>query len=90
MERQRKNRIIVCTNFRPFSGQPSCAYRGSKKLLKYLEQEIKRRSLDVTVEASVCLGHCPNGPNVRPLGEDFIHEANIEKLDELLDRYVSD
>lgn len=81
-------KIIVCTNFRPYSGQPSCAFRGSRKLLEYLEEEIKRRALDVTVEASVCMGHCPKGPNVRPVGGDFIHEANIDKLDELLEQYV--
>ncbi|MBL4680024.1 MAG: (2Fe-2S) ferredoxin domain-containing protein [Pseudomonadales bacterium] len=79
-------KIFVCTNFRPFSGQPSCAFRGSEKLLEFLKDEIKFRKLDFIVEPSVCLGHCPRGPNIKPAGEDFIHEANVEKLYQWLDK----
>lgn len=79
-------KLLVCVNFRPFSGQPSCAGRGSRELADYLEREVERRGLPVVVERIVCFGQCAHGPNVRPVGEDFVHEATIEKLDRLLDR----
>ena len=79
-------KILACINFRPFSGQPSCAYRGSKALADFLEAEITRRGLAVDVERIVCMGHCPRGPNFRILGGEFVHEANEEKLLALLDR----
>jgi NADH:ubiquinone oxidoreductase subunit E len=77
--------IVVCTNFRPFTHQPSCAQRGSKELADWLEQEIAGRNLDAKVDRSVCLGHCPMGPNIRLLGEDFFHESTRESLIPLLD-----
>lgn len=81
--------IIVCTNFRPFTNQPSCAQRGSKELADWLEREIKIRGLDVKIERSVCLGHCPVGPNIRLPGEDFYHEATKDKLIPLLESLES-
>ena len=51
----------------------------------WLEGEIETRGLDATVDRSVCLGHCPYGPNVRLLGEDFYHESTREKLIPLLE-----
>jgi NADH:ubiquinone oxidoreductase subunit E len=77
--------IVVCTNFRPFTNQPSCAHRGSEALADWLEDEIESRGLDARVDRSVCLGHCPSGPNVRLLGEDFYHESTQEKLIPLLE-----
>lgn len=79
-------KVFVCTNFRPFSGQPSCAFRGSEKLMEFLKEEVKLRKLDIVIESSVCLGHCPRGPNIKPAGGDFIHEADAEKLTQWLDR----
>lgn len=81
--------IVVCINFRPFANQPSCAQRGSEALADWLEQEIATRKLAVTVDRSVCLGHCPVGPNVRLLGGAFIHEASREKLSDLLDQLAA-
>lgn len=77
--------IIVCVNFRPFTHQPSCAQRGSKELANWLEKEIEERELDARVDRSVCLGHCPYGPNVRLPGRDFVHEATKERLIPLLE-----
>ncbi len=77
--------IVVCTNFRPSTTQPSCARRGSEALAEWLETEIGERGLQARVERSVCLGHCPAGPNVRLLGKEFFHEASREKLIPLLD-----
>ena len=77
--------IVVCTNFRPFTTQPSCKQRGSEELADWLEEEIERRGLDARVDRSVCLGHCPVGPNIRLLGGEFVHEASREKLIPLLE-----
>lgn len=77
--------IIVCTNLRPFTTQPSCSRRGSEELVSWLESEIRSRGLDAAVERSVCLGHCMVGPNVRILGGDFYHEATRESLIPLLE-----
>ena len=79
-------RLIICTNFRPFAGEPSCAFRGSKELADFLEQGINERGLAITLKRSVCLGHCPIGPNVRIAGGEFIHHATEEKLRDLLDQ----
>ncbi|MEX0942105.1 MAG: (2Fe-2S) ferredoxin domain-containing protein [Pseudomonadales bacterium] len=80
------SRLIACVNFRPFSGQPSCAFRGSRELWDWLEAEIRSRGLDITVERTVCMGHCENGPNIKVQGGDFVHHADKEKLTALLDR----
>jgi len=77
--------IVICTNLRPFTNQPSCAQRGSEALADWLEGEIETRGLNAKVDRSVCLGHCPVGPNVRLLGEDFYHESTKEKLIPLLE-----
>ena len=78
-------RLIICTNFRPLANEPSCAKRGSKELAGFLEKQIAQRGLDIEVKRSVCLGHCPIGPNVRIAGGRFIHGATEEQLVELLD-----
>jgi NADH:ubiquinone oxidoreductase subunit E len=80
------SRLIACVNFRPFSGQPSCAFRGSRALWDWLEAEIRQRGLDISIERTVCMGHCEEGPNIKVHGGDFIHHADKEKLTELLDR----
>ncbi len=77
--------ILVCTNYRPSSNQPSCAQRGSHELANWLEEEIEKRGLDAKVDRSVCLGHCQVGPNVRLLGKDFYHESTPERLIPLLE-----
>ena len=81
--------ILICTNMRPFSHQPSCAQRGSRELADWLEDEIERRKLDITVERIVCFGQCPNGPNARQPGKAFVHHADEAKLSALLDEMAS-
>jgi len=76
--------LIICTNRRPFTTQPSCANRGSEALADWLEGEIRDRQLKARVERSVCLGHCPVGPNLRVLGAEFYHEASQASLEPLL------
>lgn len=80
--------LVVCVNRRPFSGQPSCAMRGSRELADWLQAEIEARGLDVRVERIVCMGHCAIGPNVKLTGGEMIHEATREKLAALLDDLI--
>lgn len=77
--------IIVCTNHRPVSGQPSCGARGSEALLALLCAGIEARQLNCRARASVCLGHCEKGPNVRVLGQPFQHGMNEAGIEHLLD-----
>lgn len=81
--------LIVCVNFRPFSGQPSCAYRGSKELADWLEEEIERRNLDIKVDRNVCMGYCLYGPNVKIKGGRMVNQATKEKLEAVLDQLGS-
>lgn len=78
-------RIFVCTNLREATGQPSCAARGSRELIKYLEQGIADRQMSWEVKESVCFGHCDKGPNVKPMGEPFRHGLGLEDVDDFLD-----
>jgi (2Fe-2S) ferredoxin len=70
-------KIIVCTNFRANPNNPSCAGRGSPKVMAALSP--------ITVEESPCLGYCEIGPNLRlmPNGE-FFHEVSHDKLGKII------
>ena len=73
--------LIFCVNHRAAGNQPSCAGRGSVELAMETEEYINEQGLAITVDRSVCLGHCHQGPNVRVApGGEFVHEANMEKL----------
>ncbi|MFT7245619.1 MAG: NADH:ubiquinone oxidoreductase subunit E [Candidatus Azotimanducaceae bacterium] len=65
-------KIYICTNTRP-AGQPSCGGRGSKALLLKLQAEIVARQIDCEAIASVCMGHCDKGPNIKVSGQSFHH-----------------
>jgi len=78
--------IQVESNFNPNAVSKKGAYRGSKELADFLEDGIKERGLAITLKRSVCLGHCPVGPNVRIAGGEFIHHATKDKLMALLGR----
>jgi NADH:ubiquinone oxidoreductase subunit E len=79
-------KILVCTNFRANPNHPSCAARGSKKLLTELTIQIQQNSLAINIEESPCLGFCQVGPNVRlvPNGP-FFHAVSTEKIDDLIE-----
>ena len=79
--------VYLCVNFRPFTGQPSCAFRGSKELATLMEAEIERRGLALRVERTRCMGHCPRGPNFRLAGRDYVHEANEASVISFLDAF---
>lgn len=57
--------VIVCVNARSNPNQPSCARRGSLKLLARLTAEIEKRQLPICVDSFHCLGLCAHGPNAK-------------------------
>jgi len=80
--------LMVCINRRPCSDLVSCAVRDSEKLAEAIENEVRARGLELTVERTVCMGRCDFGPTVRVApGGDFhlgMVPADIAKfLDEL-------
>ena len=74
---KRPLRFVVCTNRRGGT-EASCGLRGGDALLAHL----KHRGIEAS--PSVCLGHCPRGPNARVLGGEFVHFATAEKLDDVV------
>ena len=78
-------KVFVCTNTRPLSGQPSCGGRGSVALLDQLKSEIRLRKMDSEVHASVCMGHCEKGPNIKVAGQAVRHQMDAEGVLTLLD-----
>jgi NADH:ubiquinone oxidoreductase subunit E len=70
---------------RPLSGQPSCGGRGSEALLLMLKSEISVREIDCEAIASVCMGHCNHGPNVKVAGQSFRHGVDAAGVLALLD-----
>lgn len=59
-----KHLVYVCTNSRAEGNpKPSCARRGSEKLLELLKKEVEKQGLSesVEIETSICLGACENG-----------------------------
>lgn len=78
-------KVLVCTNYRANPNNPSCAARGSPKVLANLTQQIQQNAWPIDIEESPCLGFCQAGPNVRlaPNGP-FFHAVSTEKMDEIL------
>jgi NADH:ubiquinone oxidoreductase subunit E len=78
-------KIIVCTNFRANPNNPSCAGRGSPKVMAALSAQLAQENCPITVEESPCLGYCEIGPNLRlmPNGE-FFHEVSHDKLGKII------
>jgi NADH:ubiquinone oxidoreductase subunit E len=54
-------------------------------LLASLQAGITVRQLNCAARASVCLGHCEKGPNLRVLGQPFRHGVNQVGIEQLLD-----
>jgi len=78
--------LMVCVNRRFRADQPSCANRGSMALAEALEAGIEERQIDVTVERTVCMSHCPKGPTLRLApGGKFILGKTIDDVAEILD-----
>jgi NADH:ubiquinone oxidoreductase subunit E len=83
--------IMVCINSRPASGQPSCARRGSEALAEHIEAQIQALDLDLTLQRTICFGHCQEGPTVRLApGGPFLQFADVPTVDALLAQLVTD
>lgn len=81
--------LFVCTN-RRLGSAGSCAAGGSVALMDELRAEIARRGLDWRVAASVCLGHCPNGPNIKVApGGPLLHHCPGEGVAGLVDALLA-
>jgi (2Fe-2S) ferredoxin len=57
--------ILVCCNLRQDPRQPSCAARGGREILAAIQAQAQACGSKVSVEASPCFGHCPQGAVVR-------------------------
>ena len=77
---------MVCINRRFRADEPSCAQRNSEKLADALEAGIQERRIDITLERSVCMGHCQTGPTVRLApGGRFFHGPPLSQVNTILD-----
>jgi len=82
--------LMICINRRFRMDEPSCAARDSEALAGHLETEIRERGIDVSVERSVCMGHCRTGPTIRLApGGKFYHGPTADEVDSLLDELES-
>ena len=82
------SKIYVCTNFRT-GMHSSCAARGSKKLLKQLQDLAERHPEEVIVEQIVCMGKCEKGPNIRIAGGEILNGVSSTDLPGIIDRVIS-
>ena len=85
-----RNKVIFCVNERPPFGQPSCARRGSRELMVETNKFVRDAGIDITIDTSVCMGRCADGPTVKlaPRGE-FVQDANPENIREAIMRYLA-
>ncbi len=75
--------VLVCTNRR--INKPACAMHDSAALLDQLKTELEHLSSHVRVKATVCMGFCNQGPNLRLApGGPIFNNFDIEQLPVLL------
>lgn len=78
-------RLLVCVNRRLGSDTPSCAGRGSERLVERLVELCAARGLELPVETILCFGSCSRGPNIRLApGGAFFHGVTEAGLPELV------
>ena len=78
--------LMICVNRRFRMDEPSCAARGSEDMAKMLEETIRQRRINIVVERSVCMGHCPTGPTIRLApGGRFYHGPADDEISAILD-----
>lgn len=78
-------RLLVCVNRRLGSETPSCAGRGSERLVARLTELCTAHGLEVPVETILCFGSCSRGPNIRLApGGAFFHGVTEATLPELV------
>ena len=83
--------LLICINRRLRIDQPSCAVRDSEALAQALEREIAARGLAVSVERTVCMGRCAQGPTLRVApGGAFHLGLREDDVPAFLDRLEAD
>ncbi|HEY9081666.1 (2Fe-2S) ferredoxin domain-containing protein [Magnetovibrio sp.] len=79
--------VYVCTNMR--IGGNSCANQKSKAVLKALQVRADARASAggavVAVRPSVCMGYCEEGPNVKIMGGELLHNVREDDVERVLD-----
>lgn len=79
-------KILVCTNYRAYPNNPSCAARGSKEVALELTRQLQNNSVNIKIEESPCMGFCDVGPNMHLIpGGEFFHEVSDKKLGEIIE-----
>jgi NADH:ubiquinone oxidoreductase subunit E len=79
-------KILVCTNYRANPNNPSCAARGSKKIILELTRQLQKKNISISVEESPCMGFCKVGPNIHLIpGGEFFHEVSVKKFTQLIE-----
>jgi len=77
--------LMVCTNRRYGADGASCAARSSLDMAKALEAGVLERRINITVERSVCMGQCTNGPTLRLApGGRFILGKSLDDIESIL------
>jgi hypothetical protein len=81
--------LFVCTN-RRLGSAGSCAGSGSVALMDLLRVELAARGLGWHVASTVCLGQCPNGPNIKAApGGPLLHHCPSEGVAGLVDALLA-
>jgi (2Fe-2S) ferredoxin len=83
MDDSQKPIMYVCVNLRPESSpKPSCARRGSEKLVELFKSELQARECEdkIEVAASSCLGACEDGSTVM-FFEEQVWYGNVQESD---------
>jgi NADH:ubiquinone oxidoreductase subunit E len=76
--------VYICVNRRFGSDTPSCAMRGSEKMMALVKEEMERRGHSYPIEKIMCLGQCSHGPAMRIApGGDFFLGATKDKVSEI-------
>ena len=83
---EQPKRFAICINRRFGSDRPACGSRGSEALADAIEDGVRSRNIDVTVERIVCFGMCNTGPNMRLIpGGAFHKNVDSDQVGEILD-----
>ncbi len=85
-DQSQKPTVYFCTNMRFSSSSPSCAMRGSKKVLELVREELAKRGRTYPLEEFICLGQCTAGPAIKVVpGGDFFLQGTKDKIQEIAD-----
>jgi len=78
--------LMICTNRRYGADDASCAARSSLDMAEAIEAGVLERSINISVERSVCLGQCTKGPTLRLApGGRFILGRSLDDIADILD-----